>query len=771
MAKINKNYLSIKEELAEKDKELYHSDDFLGISALTYPMLSSSQRSVMTWSHIKQHMVLKYPEPPRMYTNYEYIFGKISSGYKQSKYNYTVVSKIPRFSWLPNYLYTLILYNEDLDQYELLEKKDIENLTENFAYKYITDVIDSKEPGSEIKKDEILYRSTSYDEDMNYMFGRNVLVRYSSDPFTTEDALKMSESCAKRFASYEAETKMISINDNDTLGNFYGDNNNYKVFPDIGEEIKDDIITFVRRKFNNQVLYDYKDSNLKKINFMSDKPYYGRGIIQDIEIFCNKPLDEIDDNPFNHQLLKYLKEQERYWTELKEVTDRIISEGNKITDDIQYYNSRATKILDKEYKWRYEDQKFNNMMISITTMYINIPAEGSKFAGRCGNKGVISKIVPDEEMPYIILPDGTKRYCDVEANWLGVINRTNNEQLIEQNINYFADMIADKIHFELKTLKEKEAIFFKFFEIMNIDNYKKLKEYYDSFTSDERKELFFENVYKEGIYIHIPPFWQPNDESIFDRLCRLLKEMPWLDERPQMYIKKFGREIPLMGDSIMGEEYFMKLKQNSKKAFSACSLSSINEQNLPMKSKRAKDGLELYSKSSTRFGIQETTNFLIGLSPIALAIISRFYRSSPAGRRAMANALMSCKPLKDFPSDEEERYVNIIAEILEALLKAVGYGIKFGDEDKDLVYYLGDNTIREYIHENGTHIMCTELEWLWYCACQEADKDITENSHFIGDDDDLQEEINIIARQYMEELLGKTLFDEETYQELISNKY
>ena len=80
-------------------------------------------------------MVLKYPEPPRMYTNYEYIFGKISSGYKQSKYNYTVVSKIPRFSWLPNYLYTLILYNEDLDQYELLEKKDIENLTENFAYK------------------------------------------------------------------------------------------------------------------------------------------------------------------------------------------------------------------------------------------------------------------------------------------------------------------------------------------------------------------------------------------------------------------------------------------------------------------------------------------------------------------------------------------------------------------------------------------------------------------------------------------------------------
>ena len=61
----------------------------------------------------------------------------------------------------------------------------------------------------------------------------------------------------------------------------------------------------------------------------------------------------------------------------------------------------------------------------------------------------------------------------------------------------------------------------------------------------------------------------------------------------------------------------------------------------------------------------------------------------------------------------------------------VRYGIKFGDEDKDLVYYLGDNTVREYIHENGTHIMCTELEWLWYCACQEADKDITENYHFI----------------------------------------
>jgi DNA-directed RNA polymerase subunit beta len=61
-------------------------------------------------------------------------------------------------------------------------------------------------------------------------------------------------------------------------------------------------------------------------------------------------------------------------------------------------------------------------------------AEGDKLAGRHGNKGVISKIVPDEDMPY--LEDG--RPVDIILNPLGVPSRMNIGQILETHLGWFA---------------------------------------------------------------------------------------------------------------------------------------------------------------------------------------------------------------------------------------------------------------------------------------------------------------------------------------------
>ena len=53
--------------------------------------------------------------------------------------------------------------------------------------------------------------------------------------------------------------------------------------------------------------------------------------------------------------------------------------------------------------------------------------EGDKMAGRHGNKGVISKILPEEDMPF--LPDGTP--VDIVLNPLGVPSRMNIGQILE----------------------------------------------------------------------------------------------------------------------------------------------------------------------------------------------------------------------------------------------------------------------------------------------------------------------------------------------------
>ena len=61
-------------------------------------------------------------------------------------------------------------------------------------------------------------------------------------------------------------------------------------------------------------------------------------------------------------------------------------------------------------------------------------AEGDKLAGRHGNKGVISKIVPEEDMPF--LPDGTP--VDVILNPLGVPSRMNIGQILETHLGWAA---------------------------------------------------------------------------------------------------------------------------------------------------------------------------------------------------------------------------------------------------------------------------------------------------------------------------------------------
>lgn len=68
-------------------------------------------------------------------------------------------------------------------------------------------------------------------------------------------------------------------------------------------------------------------------------------------------------------------------------------------------------------------------------------SEGDKMAGRHGNKGVISKILPVEDMPY--LPDGTP--VDIMLNPLGVPSRMNIGQIMELHLGMAAKLLGIKV--------------------------------------------------------------------------------------------------------------------------------------------------------------------------------------------------------------------------------------------------------------------------------------------------------------------------------------
>ena len=84
---------------------------------------------------------------------------------------------------------------------------------------------------------------------------------------------------------------------------------------------------------------------------------------------------------------------------------------------------------------------------------------GDKMAGRHGNKGVVSKIVPVEDMPY--MADGTP--VDIVLNPLGVPSRMNVGQILEVHLGWAAKGIGSKINDMLKA-EAKSAELRKFLE-------------------------------------------------------------------------------------------------------------------------------------------------------------------------------------------------------------------------------------------------------------------------------------------------------------------
>ncbi|OGJ51120.1 DNA-directed RNA polymerase subunit beta [Candidatus Peregrinibacteria bacterium RIFOXYA2_FULL_33_7] len=82
-----------------------------------------------------------------------------------------------------------------------------------------------------------------------------------------------------------------------------------------------------------------------------------------------------------------------------------------------------------------------NKQIKVSVAQTRKIAIGDKVAGRHGNKGVISIIVPEEDMPY--LPDGTP--VDIILNPLGVSSRMNIGQILETHLGWAAEKLGFKI--------------------------------------------------------------------------------------------------------------------------------------------------------------------------------------------------------------------------------------------------------------------------------------------------------------------------------------
>ncbi len=129
-----------------------------------------------------------------------------------------------------------------------------------------------------------------------------------------------------------------------------------------------------------------------------------------------------------------------------------ISIKNKISNLLKSYK-KIEKIFYKKLKI-YEDKitQSNELppgVLKIVKIYLAVKRQvqvGDKMSGRHGNKGVISKICPIEDMPY----DDQGVPIDIILNPLGVPSRMNIGQILETHVGMVAKLIGDKIKLMLE---------------------------------------------------------------------------------------------------------------------------------------------------------------------------------------------------------------------------------------------------------------------------------------------------------------------------------
>ncbi|MBU4208132.1 MAG: DNA-directed RNA polymerase subunit beta, partial [Proteobacteria bacterium] len=222
----------------------------------------------------------------------------------------------------------------------------------------------------------------------------------------------------------------------------------------------------------------------------------------------------------------------------------------KIHDILEQYREQCElcRTLFEQHMSRYE--KGDDLLpgvIKMVKVYVAMKRKlsvGDKMAGRHGNKGVVSRILPQEDLPYF--EDGTT--VDMVLNPLGVPSRMNVGQVLEIHLGYAAKGLGDQINALLEEQKFKDLR----------DKMKRI--FSDSSVNDmidnmgDKEICDFADNYREGVYMATPVF----DGAKEDEIKTLLSEAG-LNTSAQTTLYDGRTGEPFKEKITIGAMYMLKL--------------------------------------------------------------------------------------------------------------------------------------------------------------------------------------------------------------------
>ena len=670
------------EDLENNVNRINHKEEILG-KGLCQPFVdcNSGSRKLMFAVHIEQSLPLTNPEVPFVMTGYEQGFSDRSSSIIKADADYEVVGKISKFKDNPQHHYYLILKNISNNHLNVIERKEYMYSTETYGYAYDNTILDNLDISYEVPKNEMLRKSTAYDESMNPANVVNLLSTYVATDVTMEDSMWISESAQKKLSARLYKRITININDNDILLNLMGNSDTYKSFPMIGEEIQGGILCAVRRENGSESLFTQQVEMLKTILMSDDKYTPGDGTVIDLDIHCNNP-EMLKLKYSNSQVLYYYNDHIRFIREFVETIDKLMKQYDITQKELEFELGKMYYNFKEELNGaQFRSQKiYNGTILEFTVKEVNIPSIGDKLSNRYGGKGVIAKILPDDQMPYLTL---TNEHVELLINSSTCVNRENVGQWHELSLTHVGKCITDMI--KLGYFNTDEA----FQEIIKFLGFCSPREAEDmakslNVLSSEDKDIFLQSILDSGnIIMSIEPM---TESMSLDMLSELYDAFPYVTQRTLM--------VPIQGSNgklrfiaarrpgVIGHLAIYRLQQYAQEKHSVTSLSSTNLRNENSRNKANKYYKAIHQATPINFGDMEMGDLgHLGFENVITLLM--IHSVSPHARRLVERMFIDDPYLVDIKLDKDSS--NRSAEILNTYLKAIGYKLVFEKTPKNKI--------------------------------------------------------------------------------------
>jgi DNA-directed RNA polymerase subunit beta len=146
----------------------------------------------------------------------------------------------------------------------------------------------------------------------------------------------------------------------------------------------------------------------------------------------------------HHQGVPGLGRSKHHWFDIRPADEELANQLESIKNSLEQTRHSFDLLFEEKRKKLTQGDELPAGVLKMVKVYLAVKRRlqpGDKMAGRHGNKGVVSKIVPVEDMPY--MADGTP--CDIVLNPLGVPSRMNVGQVLEVHLGWAGKGIGQRI--------------------------------------------------------------------------------------------------------------------------------------------------------------------------------------------------------------------------------------------------------------------------------------------------------------------------------------